>query len=128
MKYLLDTHAFLWAALDPRKLSKSARGAIEQPHAELFLSSASLWEIGVLQSLKRIQLSLTIREVADLSASELGSELLPIEPEHIDRLRGLPFHHRDPFDRLLIAQALNLKAGIIGKDPWFDAYGVERIW
>lgn len=128
MKYLLDAYNSLWAALDARKLSKNERAAIEQPHADLFISSASLWEIGILQGLKRIQLTVTIREVADLAASELGSDLLPLEPEHIDRMKGLPFHHRDPFDRMVIAQALNLKAGIIGKDPWFDAYGVQRIW
>jgi PIN domain nuclease of toxin-antitoxin system len=73
-------------------------------------------------------LKLSIREVADLSASELGADLLAIESEHIDRMRELPFHHRDPFDRLLIAQALELKAAILGRDSSFDAYGVDRIW
>jgi PIN domain nuclease of toxin-antitoxin system len=128
VKYLLDTHAFLWAALEPRKLTKAALDAIGTPHAELLLSTASLWEIGILQSLKRIELKLSIREVADLSASKFGSELVGIEPEHIDRMRSLQFHHRDPFDRLLIAQGLELKAAVIGKDPWFDAYGIERVW
>ena len=128
MKRLLDTHAFLWAALEPRKLSKTALGAIEPPDTELLLSVASLWEIGILQSLGRIELKVSIQAVADLSISQLGSELVGIEPGHIDRMRGLPFHHRDPFDRLLIAQALSLNAAVIGKDQHFDAYGVDRIW
>jgi PIN domain nuclease of toxin-antitoxin system len=128
MRCLLDTHAFLWASLNPRKLSSEARKSIKRPDTELLLSAASLWEIGILQSLNRIELTLTIREVADLSASELGLQLVSVEPEHIDRMRVLPFHHRDPFDRLLIGQALHLNAAIIGRDLWFDAYGVERIW
>ena len=128
MKGLLDTHALLWAAMTPRKLSKTALGAIERPEGELLLSAVSLWEIGILQSLGRIELKVSIRALADLSVSHLGAELIGIEPEHIDRMRGLPFHHRDPFDRLLIAQALSLKAAVIGKDPLFAAYGVDRIW
>ena len=128
MTYLLDTHTFLWAAVDPDKLSTGVTGAIEASNSKLLLSAASLWEIGILQSLKRIQLKLSIREVADLSSSELGTDFLEIEPEHVDRMRALPFHHRDPFDRMLIAQALELKAVILGKDPAFDFYGVERVW
>ena len=128
MKFLVDTHAFLWAAMEPGKLSKVARGTIERPDGELLLSTVSLWEIGILQSLKRIQLKLTIREVAELSVAELGAELVAIEPEHLDRMKRLPFHHRDPFDRLLIAQALYLNAAIVGKDHEFDAYGIERVW
>jgi PIN domain nuclease of toxin-antitoxin system len=124
----MDTHAFIWASLEPQKLSERARNAIQQPDNDLLLSVGSLWEIGILQSLKRIQLKLSIREVADLATAELGSELVAVEPEHIDRMLSLPFHHRDPFDRLIIGQALHLKAAIIGKDEWFDAYGIERIW
>ena len=128
MRYLLDTHTFLWAALEAGKLSAVAVDTLKAPDAELLLSVASLWEIGILQSLRRIQLKLSIREVAELSASELGTYLLAIEPAHIDRMRALPFHHRDPFDRLLIAQALDSKAAILGKDSLFDPYGVARIW
>lgn len=128
MKCLLDTHAFLWAALDPKKLSREAQAVIEDSDNQLFLSAASLWEIGILESLRRVQLKLSIQEMAALSADKLGSSLLEIEPDHIDRMRRLPFHHRDPFDRLLIGQALHLRATVVGKDRSFDAYGVERIW
>ncbi|HEX5000725.1 MAG TPA: type II toxin-antitoxin system VapC family toxin [Terriglobia bacterium] len=128
MKYLLDTHTFLWVAVAPEKLSAAALGAIETPDTELFLSAASLWEIGILQSLDRIELTLSIREVADLAASELGADLVGIEPQHVDRMSALPFHHRDPFDRMLIAQALDLHAAILSKDAAFDPYGVVRLW
>jgi len=128
MKYLLDTHAFLWAAFAPRKLPKSVIAAIEQPESDLFLSMASLWEITILQSLGRIELKTSIREVASLAESELGARLLPIEPDHLDLLGSLPFHHRDPFDRLLAAQSLTLQMPVIGKDESFDLYGVRRIW
>jgi PIN domain nuclease of toxin-antitoxin system len=124
----MDTHTFLWAAVEPNRLSGAAGQAIQSQDAELFLSVASLWEIGILQSLGRIKVKLSIREIADLSVSELGADLLAIEPEHIDRVRKLPFHHRDPFDRMLIAQALQSEAVILGKDPTFDSYGVARIW
>ncbi len=128
MKYLLDTHAFLWAAFAPRNLPKSVIAAIEQPDSDLLLSIASLWEITILQSLGRIELKTGIREVADLAVSELGTRLLPVEPDHLDVLRSLPFHHRDPFARLLAAQSLTLQAPVIGKDESFDRYGVQRIW
>ena len=128
MKYLLDTHAFLWAAFAPRKLPRSVIVAIQQSESDLLLSIASLWEITILQSLGRIELKVSIREVAGLAESELGARLLPIEPDHLDLLRTLPFHHRDPFDRLLAAQSLALQASVIGKDESFDLYGVQRVW
>jgi PIN domain nuclease of toxin-antitoxin system len=95
---------------------------------ELLLSIASLWEVAILQRLRRIELKVSITEIVARAESELSATLLGIEPLHIDKVRILPFHHRDPFDRLLIAQALILKAPIIAKDASFDAYGVQRIW
>ena len=128
MRYLLDTHAFLWAAFAPGKLPMNAIAAIEDPESDLLLSIASLWEITILQSLGRIELKASIREVASLAESELGATLLHIGPDHLDVLGALPFHHRDPFDRLLAAQSLTLQAPIISKDESFDSYGVRRIW
>lgn len=128
MNYLLDTHTFLWSAFEPRKLSKAALDVIRDPESVLLVSIASFWEIGILQSLGRLELKISILEMAELADSELGTTLVPIEPPHIDRVRILPFHHRDPFDRLLIAQALTLQAAIIGKDDGFDTYGIPRVW
>jgi PIN domain nuclease of toxin-antitoxin system len=128
VRYLLDTHAFLWAAFSPGKLPRNAVAAIEEPESDLLLSIASLWEITILQSLGRIELKASIREVATLAESELGATLLHIGPDHLDVLGALPFHHRDPFDRLLAAQSLALHAPIIGKDTSFDLYGTQRVW
>ena len=128
MKYLLDTHTFLWSAFEPGKLSRPAVAAIQDSDSELFLSIASLWEIAILQSLGRIELKVGIPEIVELADSELSATLLPIEPVHIDKIRNLPFHHRDPFDRLLIAQCLTLQAAIIGRDHGFDGYGIQRVW
>ena len=128
MKYILDTHAFLWAALDPRKLSKAAAEILKDSNSELFLSIASLWEIGILQSLERIELKVSIVEIAELAESELAATVLPINAADIDIVRTLPFHHRDPFDRLLIAQTVGIQAGIVGKDEVFDDYEVVRVW
>ena len=128
MKYLLDTHAFLWAAFEPRKLPKSVIAALEHPESDLLLSIASLWEITILQSLGRIELKTSIREIAGLAESELGATLLPIEAAHLDLLRSRPFHPRDPFDRLLAAQSLAMRTSVIGKDKSFDLYGIQRLW
>jgi len=128
VKYLLDTHTLLWSAFDPKKLSRPAIAVIEHPESELFLSVASLWEIGILKSLGRIELKVSIQDVARLADSQLAAALVLLEPVHIDALLSLPFHHRDPFDRLLIAQALTLQAAVIGKDDGFDTYGIQRVW
>jgi PIN domain nuclease of toxin-antitoxin system len=128
VKYLLDTHTFLWSAFEPRRLSKAAVAAIQQSESDLLFSIASLWEIGILQSLGRIELKISILDVAELADSELAVTFVQIEPVHIDKMRTLPFHHRDPFDRLLIAQTITLQAAIIGKDERFDAYGIPRVW
>jgi PIN domain nuclease of toxin-antitoxin system len=128
VKYLLDTHTFLWSAFEPRKLSRPAVAAIQDSDSELFFSIASLWEIAILASLGRIELKVNIPEIVELADSELAATFLAIEPVHIDKVRSLPFHHRDLFDRLLIAQCLTLQTAIIGRDDGFDAYGVQRVW
>ncbi len=126
-RVLLDTHAVLWAALDPRKLGGAARKTL-QGSATVLLSAVSLWEIAILSSLGRISMTLTIEELAAACEKNLGAQLVAIEPAHLDALAALPFHHRDPFDRLLVAQALCLGAAIVSKDSALDAYGAARIW
>lgn len=123
---LLDTHSVLWAALDPPRLGPGARAALKRE--TLLLSAASLWEIAILSSLKRISLALTVQEFAAACRKNLGVEILPIEANHLDALKALPFHHRDPFDRLIVAQAKCLAVPIVSKDGALDAYGIERIW
>lgn len=127
MKLLLDTHAFLWFLLDDERLSIPARTAIEQTEI-LFLSPASHWEIAVKIALGKYTLP---EPFAEFMARELAGNdmaILPIEISHTAQLTTLPFHHRDPFDRLIIAQALTEGLPLVSIDSQFDACGVERIW
>ena len=127
MKLLLDTHAFLWFLLDDERLSIPARTAIEQTEI-LFLSPASHWEIAIKIALGKYALP---EPFAEFMARELASNdmtILPIEISHTAQLTTLPFHHRDPFDRLIIAQALTDELTLVSIDSQFDAYGVKRIW
>src|SRR4051794_25216733 len=128
MNLLLDTHAYLWQASNPEKLPKAAIRAMESRNASLFVSVASLWEIAILISLKRIEISGSIQRLVDRSLRYAGIQVVPIEPDHVDSVADLPFFHRDPFDRLIVAQAKSLEATVIGKDEAFDRYGIERLW
>ncbi len=128
MKLLLDTHTFLWQLYDRSSVSKQALNALSNPKHSLFVSTASLWEIGILISLKRIKTLDTVARMLEQSELDCGIELLPISVAHIEAVAGLPLHHRDPFDRLLIAQAQCDNLTVIGADRAFDLYGLERIW
>jgi PIN domain nuclease of toxin-antitoxin system len=106
MKLLLDTHALLWFMGDDSQLSTAARSYIENPVHEKFVSAASLWEIALKLSLEKLKLPRPFGEVFPQQLEVNGFELLPISCAQLNQLAALPFHHRDPFDRLLIAQAL----------------------
>ena len=126
-RLLLDTHAFLWFVFDDARLSATAANAIADPRTEKLLSIASLWEIAVKVSLGKLDLGSSIEA---FFASEIeGRELtvLPIANAHLIRLAALPFHHRDPFDRLLVAQALVEGLPVTTADPSFAAYGVTVV-
>ncbi|MBZ5584184.1 MAG: type II toxin-antitoxin system VapC family toxin [Acidobacteriia bacterium] len=126
MAILLDTHAFLWWSQNDSRLSSRAREAIVD--SECFFSLASCWEVAIKVSLERLRFD---RPVSQFFAEQLlaaGVSLIPIEFRHVMRVAQLPFHHRDPFDRLLIAQALEQDFSIVSSDRAFDAYGVKRIW
>ena len=127
MRVLLDTHAFLWFVGGDRRLGVNARRALERPDAEPLLSLASVWELALKLSLKR----LTLPEPLDqYLASKLKTNLclLPLELSHIVAVERLPFHHQDPFDRALIAQALAERLPIATRDRTFRKYGVEVLW
>ena len=128
MKLLLDTHAFLWFIMGSANLSDKGRALIEDPSNENLLSVASLWEMAIKVSLGKLTL---FAPFADLIPSQLnlnGIGLLNIGIDHVSLLATLPFHHRDPFDRLLIAQALTEKIPVVSIDAAFDAYGTSRLW
>lgn len=127
MKILLDTHAFIWFVEDDPQLTDSTKRIIEKQTNEIFLSIASIWEISIKMQLQKLEINRTIEEIIDLVTAN-GFELLPILPEHIIRLTTLEFHHRDPFDRIIIAQGLSENQEIVSRDKIFDDYGVKRIW
>jgi PIN domain nuclease of toxin-antitoxin system len=103
VKHLLDTHAFLWFVLDDPRLSAVARSALEKPADVVVLSPASLWEIAIKISIGKYQLNRSFDEFCQKAIHESGIEMLPIEQRHLGKLISLPFLHRDPFDRLLVA-------------------------
>lgn len=128
MKLLLDTHTFIWFIMGSPNLSAGARALIEDVANEKLLSVASLWEIAIKSSIGKLTLSAPFAEVIPQQLSLNGFELLNIEIDHAAVVATLPFHHRDPFDRLLIAQAIVEKMPVVSIDAVFDAYPVTRRW
>jgi PIN domain nuclease of toxin-antitoxin system len=123
---LLDTHTFLWWCEDSPELSKKARKVMTEQ--DCFVSYASFWEIAIKVSLDKLRLPGIIdRYLAD-QMSLNGFEQLEISFRQIIRCASLPWHHRDPFDRLLIAQAREESLPIVSRDASFDVYGIKRIW
>lgn len=127
MKLLLDTHAFLWLVAGDRRLSPTARRALTAPKAQPLLSLASVWELAIKSSLGR----LTLPEPLDTYlAKKLATNLrlLSVELSHVVAVERLPFHHQDPFDRLLVAQALSERVPMVTRDREIRKYGVDVVW
>jgi PIN domain nuclease of toxin-antitoxin system len=125
---LLDTHTFLWFIAGDSSLSKAARFAIEDEGNNLYLSVASLWEIAIKVSIDKLTLSEQFETLIPEQLAENGIELLDISVEHTALIVSMPFHHRDPFDRLIAAQAKVEKMTLVSADDAFDAYEVARLW
>jgi PIN domain nuclease of toxin-antitoxin system len=127
MRLLLDTHAFLWFVTGHARLSRRARRALDDRSAELFLSVASVWEMAIKASLGRLALP---SSTADYIGGKVqsGLQVLPVEWPHATAVETLPFHHRDPFDRLLVAQAQIEDLAIVSGDPTFRKYDVRTVW
>jgi PIN domain nuclease of toxin-antitoxin system len=125
---LLDTHAFLWFIAGDSSLSKAARSAIEDEGNNLYLSVASLWEIAIKVSIDKLTLSEPFEVLIPEQLAENGIELLDISVEHTALIVSMPFHHRDPFDRLIVAQSKVEKMTLVSADDAFDAYEVARLW
>ncbi len=128
MRVLLDTHAFLWLVTDDPKLSDRARSAFLDPRNEMILSAVVSFEITVKCSLHKLNLVEPPREFIENRIRNNGLLPFPITLAHTYRLAHLPFHHRDPFDRLLVAQALEEDLPILSADAALSAYDIERIW
>jgi PIN domain nuclease of toxin-antitoxin system len=127
MRVLLDTHAFLWGVADDPRLSARGRQAIADA-TERFLSIASCWEIAIKVSRQRLTLPKPIERFVPEQLGLNGFQLLLIDLDDLARVAALPFHHRDPFDRMLAAQALSDELSIVSADPVFRKYGVKRVW
>ena len=128
MKLLLDTHTFLWFIMGNANLSAAARAAIENLANEKYVSVASVWEIAIKVSVGKLSLSAPFSTLIPDQLSANGFELLNLDVAHAAALITLPFHHRDPFDRLLIAQAMVEQMQIVSIDSAFDAYPIIRMW
>jgi PIN domain nuclease of toxin-antitoxin system len=127
LRLLIDTHAFLWFVAGEPGLSRRARRAMEDRAAVLVLSAASVWEMAIKISLGRLTLPATAAEYV-AGRSQTGLQMLPIDWPHAAAVETLPFHHRDPFDRLLIAQAQLEDLPIVSGDPAFRKYDVRVVW
>jgi PIN domain nuclease of toxin-antitoxin system len=128
VRLLLDTHAFLWFLLDDRQLSASARALIEDPANAVAISPASYWEIAIKIGLKKYLLPEPYHVFMEREIANNNFCIVPIEPKHTAVLTTLPLHHRDPFDRLIVAQAMVEKIPLISADPQLDAYPIHRLW
>lgn len=128
MRLLLDTHAFLWFINGDETLSQHSRLLIQEADNDILISSATLWEIVIKNSLNKLELSQPFGILIPRELSDNEFTQLPITVDHLVQLGKLPFHHRDLFDRLLIAQSLYEQVPLISKDNEFDKYGLERIW
>ncbi|MFN0052691.1 MAG: type II toxin-antitoxin system VapC family toxin [Planctomycetales bacterium] len=128
MRALLDTHAFLWFILDDSQLSQVAQAQINDPIQEILVSPASYWEIAIKINLGKYALPQPYQTFMETHIAINDFTILPILPKHTALLTTLRLHHRDPFDRLLVAQALTESIPIISADTQFDPYGVQRIW
>jgi PIN domain nuclease of toxin-antitoxin system len=128
MNLLLDTHAYLWFIGGSEKLAAQVRRAIESPSNRVFVSSISLWEITIKFGLGKLSLLAGLEPVLNEHIRNNGFDILNIESPHLLELSNLPMHHRDPFDRLLVAQCIAERMTLCSADSVFGAYDVELMW
>ena len=128
MRLLLDTHTLIWFITNDAKLSDKALQLIEDGTNTAFVSIASLWEIAIKMNLGKLLAGQDFNVLFPAQLTSNAIDLLPVEVAHVARVAILPLHHRDPFDRLLIAQALQENLPIISADTAFDSYAVHRLW
>lgn len=130
MKLLLDTHTLLWYTTNAPQISQAAIQLIMDPSHEVFMSPASYWEIAIKVSIGKLILNQPYEDFVDACVNRYGFVILAIDPRHTAAVASLPYpaNHRDPFDRLLVAQALVEHMTLASVDPKLDAYGVTRVW
>ena len=128
MKYLLDTHAILWISNDDPRLTKKVREIYLKADHEMFISLASIWEMAIKISIKKLRVKNSLNYFVDNEIFNNNIKIINIELDHLFYLSNLPLHQRDPFDRLIISQAIERKLPIISAESFFDLYPVKRTW
>ena len=128
MRFLLDTHAFLWFILDDPQLNAATRELIADPANEVAVSPASYWEIAIKIRLGKYTLPSPYQQFMETQIEVNDFQILAIQPKHTALLTTMPMHHKDPFDRLIVAQALAEDMPLASVDNQLDAYGVRRFW
>jgi PIN domain nuclease of toxin-antitoxin system len=128
MRLLIDTHVFLWFVLADPKLIASAKAVVENPANDILVSPATYWEIAIKVSRKKLDLFAPYDDFMQRGIVGNQFEILPIEPRHTSVLTTLTHHHKDPFDRLIIAQAVAEQIPIVSSDTDFDKYPIQRLW
>ena len=128
MRALLDTNSFLWFIAGSDRLSINARNIIVDLNNDLFLSVASLWEIAIKISIGKLELLSSFEQLIPAQLEENDISILSIGLNHVSGIIELPFYHRDPFDRLIIAQGMTEKLAVISSDASFGMYPIEVIW
>jgi PIN domain nuclease of toxin-antitoxin system len=127
LKLLLDTHVLLWAAIDPTRIAPDCRAAIEDGANEVWVSVVSAWEIAIKQSLGKLELARPAEHWVPEVLQKTGFDSLSVDLAAALRVRALPWHHRDPFDRLIVAQALEAGFVLATRAGHLNAYGVTIL-
>lgn len=128
MRLLLDTHIFIWLNDAPNQIPQQILATLSDPENDLFFSLVSIWEMQIKIQLGKLHLQDPLPEILMMQQSVNNLQILPIHLDHIWALNKLPNHHRDPFDRLLIAQAIATQIPIVSADLMFDRYLIQRFW
>ncbi len=128
MRALLDSHAFLWWIGDDPRLSPGAREIIAEGGNEIFFSAASAWELAIKSSLGRLRMPADFERFVTDQVNLNGFSMLPVQLSHALRVHGLPPHHKDPFDRMLVAQAQVEEMPLVSRDRRLAGYGVRLVW
>ncbi len=128
MKLLLDTHTLLWLVEDDPQLSQTALDLLVDPGNELLLSPATYWELAIKISIRKYRLADPLADYIAEAVQLYGLRILPIDVRHAEAIVTLPHHHKDPFDRMLIAQSVVENVALVSSDETFDAYPIQRLW
>ncbi|MGJ3248609.1 MAG: type II toxin-antitoxin system VapC family toxin [Elainellaceae cyanobacterium] len=128
MRLLMDTHTFIWWDSEPQRLSPHAMDLLSAPENQLLLSVVSVWEIQIKRQLGKLSLSLPLAELIHTQQQFNQLEVILVSLEHVLALDDLPLHHNDPFDRLLIAQAIIEQIPLVSRDQFVSQYPAQVLW